>query len=131
MLLKSNGLGQSEKAADNLQTLFDQVTSTNKPGFVRILTDEKNWSESKKWGETLKSKYKQLVLIGIGGSSMGARALANYRYSDEILFLSDIKAELDAAKQAGLHTCWLVRDAIPDPHAQHQQVTQFGDIRFS
>ena len=55
MVLKSNGLGQSDKASDNLQNLFDQVTSTNKPGFVRILTDEKNWSESKKWGETLKS----------------------------------------------------------------------------
>ncbi len=92
MLLKSNGLGSSEKAADNLQTLFDQVTSTNKPGFVRILTDEKNWSESKKWGDALKAKYKQLVLIGIGGSSMGARALANYRYSDEILFLDNIDA---------------------------------------
>jgi enolase-phosphatase E1 len=27
----------------------------------------------------------------------------------DILFLSDIKAELDAAKAAGLQTCWLVR----------------------
>ncbi len=50
---------------------------------------------------------------------------------NEILFLSDIKAELDAAKQAGLHTCWLVRDASPDPQAQHTQVSQFGDIRLS
>ncbi len=29
----------------------------------------------------------------------------------EILFLSDIKGELDAAKAAGLQTCWLVRPA--------------------
>ena len=101
MLLKSNGLGlgamdsqisSNSQLTEELQTIFTQVTSTNKPGFVRILTDEKNWSESKKWGETLKSKYKQLVLIGIGGSSMGARALANYRYSDEILFLDNIDA---------------------------------------
>lgn len=47
---------------------------------------------------------------------------------DTILFLSDIQAELDAAQQAGLDTCWLVRDATPDAHAKHRQVTQFGDI---
>jgi len=28
----------------------------------------------------------------------------------EILFLSDIREELDAAQAAGLHTCWLVRN---------------------
>ena len=50
--------------------------------------------------------------------------------SDEILFLSDIKAELDAAKQAGMQTCWLVRDAIPDPQAPHMQVNQFGAIQI-
>jgi enolase-phosphatase E1 len=27
----------------------------------------------------------------------------------EILFLSDVREELDAAKEAGLHTCWLLR----------------------
>jgi methionine salvage enolase-phosphatase E1 len=31
-----------------------------------------------------------------------------------MLFLSDIREELDAAHTAGLHTCWLVRDgALP------------------
>jgi enolase-phosphatase E1 len=50
---------------------------------------------------------------------------------EEILFLSDIQTELDAAKQAGLHTCWLVRDATPDPHAAHRQVKQFDEIRLN
>lgn len=33
------------------------------------------------------------------------------RPASDILFLSDIAAELDAARAAGLHTCWLVRPA--------------------
>lgn len=46
----------------------------------------------------------------------------------DILFLSDIKEELDAAKMAGLATCWLVRDVIPDRAAAHPQVGSFAEI---
>ena len=46
----------------------------------------------------------------------------------EILFLSDIREELDAAEQAGLQTCWLVREQIPAPAAAHRQVSDFSAI---
>ncbi|MBU0499118.1 MAG: acireductone synthase [Gammaproteobacteria bacterium] len=49
----------------------------------------------------------------------------------DILFLSDIKEELDAAQEAGMRTAWLVRGAIPDPDAVHRQVTGFGQIEVS
>ena len=45
-----------------------------------------------------------------------------------ILFLSDIKEELDAARCAGFKTCWLVRDALPDHQAGHPQVCHFDAI---
>ena len=45
--------------------------------------------------------------------------------ADQILFLSDIKEELDAAKAAGFQTLWLTRDSTPDPQAEHQQVSSF------
>lgn len=48
----------------------------------------------------------------------------------DILFLSDIKEELDAARAAGMQTCWLVRDGRPDADAAHQQVTDFSDIHI-
>jgi len=48
--------------------------------------------------------------------------------ADEILFLSDIKDELDAAAQAGLHTIWLVRDNILDDTTKHPQVNDFSAI---
>lgn len=46
----------------------------------------------------------------------------------EILFLSDIRAELDAAAAAGCRTVWLVRDDSPDPQADHYQVRDFREI---
>ena len=47
---------------------------------------------------------------------------------DQVLFLSDIKEELDAAKAAGFQTLWLVRDSKPDPQAEHQQASSFDNI---
>ena len=47
----------------------------------------------------------------------------------EILFLSDISEELDAAREAGMNTCWLVREAASlDPDAVHPQVKDFDSI---
>lgn len=48
--------------------------------------------------------------------------------SAEILFLSDIKEELDAARSAGWQTCWLVREQTVNPLAEHRQVTDFDAI---
>jgi enolase-phosphatase E1 len=49
---------------------------------------------------------------------------------DEILFLSDVREELDAARAAGLHTAWLVRDAMPSgPAAAHRRVRSFDALR--
>ena len=48
--------------------------------------------------------------------------------SSHILFLSDIKEELDAARAAGMQTVWLVRDGTPDPGAAHPQVSDFEAI---
>jgi len=44
---------------------------------------------------------------------------------EQVLFLSDIQAELDAAQQAQMLTGWLVRDGDLDASAAHPQ---FGDF---
>jgi enolase-phosphatase E1 len=46
----------------------------------------------------------------------------------ELLFLSDVRAELDAAAAAGCRTVWLVREGSPDPRAAHPQVRDFRAI---
>jgi enolase-phosphatase E1 len=46
----------------------------------------------------------------------------------DILFLSDIREELDAARAAGMQVAWLVRDGVPDPNATHRQAANFDRI---
>lgn len=45
----------------------------------------------------------------------------------QLLFLSDIHQELDAAEQAGWHTLQLIRDAADDD-SHHRQVADFSQI---
>jgi enolase-phosphatase E1 len=47
----------------------------------------------------------------------------------ETLFLSDIRAELDAAQSAGMHTTMLLREGSPDPACPHRQVSDFTAIQ--
>lgn len=48
----------------------------------------------------------------------------------EILFLSDIAEELDAARAAGMNTAWLVRDGQPDSGSCHPQYRDFDSLSF-
>jgi len=46
----------------------------------------------------------------------------------EILFLSDIREELDAAQCVGMQTCWLVRDGTPPADPHHHVAADFDAI---
>lgn len=48
-----------------------------------------------------------------------------------VLFLSDVRQELDAARDAGMQTTWLVRDRLPSGPVAHRRVRSFDDIRFT
>jgi enolase-phosphatase E1 len=50
--------------------------------------------------------------------------------AENIVFLSDIKEELDAAKATGMQTIWLVREGEIDPGAAHKQVRNFDQIEI-
>lgn len=45
-----------------------------------------------------------------------------------ILFLSDVEAELDAARAAGMQTCQLVREGPLDAEPAHRQARDFAQI---
>ena len=45
-----------------------------------------------------------------------------------VLFLSDVGAELDAAREAGMKTIQVVRDSMTTPAPAHAQVTSFDQI---
>jgi len=69
-------------------------------------------------------------------SSYGVIAKAIGIDPAELLFLSDIVEELDAARAAGFHTCWLVRPedttatSSQMQHSVHSVVTSFEQINF-
>ena len=46
----------------------------------------------------------------------------------DVLFLSDIKEELDAAKEAGMQTVWLIREDDIPADAEHKAVKSFSGI---
>ena len=48
--------------------------------------------------------------------------------ASEILFLSDIREELDAAQAAGLQTCWLVRDGTLPVNPSHPLARNFSEV---
>lgn len=66
----------------------------------------------------------------------GKREAASYRNilkqislpGEEVLFLSDIAEELDAAQAAGMKTCQLLRDERTKPAAGHAQVGKLTDV---
>lgn len=51
--------------------------------------------------------------------------------ADTLMFLSDSKEELDAAKAAGLNTIRITRDAASESQAEHRQVCSFDEISIS
>jgi enolase-phosphatase E1 len=60
--------------------------------------------------------------------------LEDYRLpAPEVLFLSDVPAELDAAKQAGLATGWCVRNenVMADVRCDHSIIRTFAEVRIS
>ncbi len=50
------------------------------------------------------------------------------RPAGEILFLSDIREELDAARAAGMHTGWLIREGALPANPAHPVARNFNDL---
>lgn len=77
------------------------------------------------------------LFSGYFDTTIGAkRETAAYRHivqhigipAGEILFLSDIREELDAAQTVGLRTCWLVRDGALPVDSSHPVARDFSEI---
>jgi glucose-6-phosphate isomerase len=65
-----------------------------KPGFVRIIEDDTNWAAPHALAERFGRKFEQIVIVGMGGSSLGAQALRRalrYQYKTENwIFLDNV-----------------------------------------
>jgi enolase-phosphatase E1 len=50
---------------------------------------------------------------------------------ENILFLSDVQAELDAARSAGMQTIQLLREGVTPNSSRHPIITSFEEIKIS
>jgi enolase-phosphatase E1 len=68
----------------------------------------------------------------------GKREAASYRAiaasialpAGSIVFLSDVKEELDAGRTAGMQTRWLIREGNLDASPAHRQARSFDELAF-
>lgn len=84
----------------------------------------------------------RLMFAGYFDTSIGAKQeVQSYRNlaeqialpAKDILFLSDVEAELDAAAEAGINTTWVVRPqegTVAPKKSKHPIVSSFADIKL-
>src|SRR5688572_19093490 len=61
------------------------------PGFIRVLEDDSLISATKSRALELQKNYDQLVVLGVGGSSLGAKTIVDaFDCSDKVLFFENL-----------------------------------------
>lgn len=58
-------------------------------GFAQLPLRDELWEQSMKWGRHLAAEAETLILIGIGGSSLGPQFLADVAFSKKQVFVAD------------------------------------------
>ncbi|MCB0422295.1 MAG: hypothetical protein KDD61_14955, partial [Bdellovibrionales bacterium] len=97
----------------DLQSTLHKMISEKEWGFSRVPHQEETWAIAAKVGQRLRSEFDHLVVIGMGGSSLGAKAIVEalrpqapitfWNSSDPETIQRSIKARKDLRK-----THWLV-----------------------
>lgn len=63
----------TEHSPSEIAECLEQVLSNQKIGFLQIPARDQIWAESKALGQTINQNFDHLIVVGIGGSSMGPR----------------------------------------------------------
>lgn len=73
------------------QKPLEAVLSDKSPSTFHKVTDEDRFfTQSEELSQFLKNNYTHFVVIGVGGSSMGARAIAEMAVTDNLYFLDNV-----------------------------------------
>src|SRR5690606_25695734 len=57
------------------ESCWETLLSTNESGFIQLTDDSAMWNECSKYANALSRRYKQLGVVGVGGSSLGPKAI--------------------------------------------------------
>lgn len=99
-------------AISDIEKYFDELIQRRDIGFTSLPSDMESLSQSKQMAAEILQNFDHLVLIGIGGSSMGPRALAEIAGTTRISFLDNVDATETAKVIDNLNdlskTAWLM-----------------------
>jgi glucose-6-phosphate isomerase len=75
---------------DKLTLCLNQLLAREEIGFFRSAERVSAWQESQKLAEEKKKSFSNLMVIGVGGSSLGARALDELKKTDKVFFIDNV-----------------------------------------
>ena len=64
------------------EKVIDSVIDLDKYPYFRLANDDDVWKTSVQYTSSLREKFDKLIVVGIGGSSLGAKTLCHYFRSD-------------------------------------------------
>lgn len=75
----------------SFQNSLNTVLSDRSPSAFYKAVDEDNYfKQSEQLSQFIKDNYSQFVIIGVGGSSMGSRAIAEMAVTEKLIFLDNV-----------------------------------------
>jgi glucose-6-phosphate isomerase len=93
------------------QTALKKFMARQDIGFVALPDRGNLWEQSAKIGKELRKNFQTMVIVGIGGSSLGARVIAQVANAQNVFFVDNVDAvEFEnLLKRVGdfKTTCWL------------------------
>lgn len=75
-----------------IESAYDMFLDRPEIGFPQIPVREDLWTDTEELGQLLKKKYKKMVVVGIGGSSLGTRVLIESFGIKNIFFVDNVDA---------------------------------------
>lgn len=107
-MLKIN-LGFTEDNSSLISTCQSDLESFFKRkeiGFPDLPQRKSLWAESQSLGEKIAQKFKNLVLVGIGGSSLGVRVISEVFQKNNVFYLDNVDSDAfeNLMKQCDLQT---------------------------
>lgn len=89
ILTSAQALSDSDIAL--FEKSLDTVLSDRSPSTFHKITDEDHFfTQSEELSQFLKKNYTHFVIVGVGGSSMGSRAIAEMYVKDNLYFLDNV-----------------------------------------
>lgn len=94
--IQSSTIDISKIDLNKIERQFDSLLNDPSVGYTQLPYRDHLWKTTEQLGQNLRDNYNQLVIVGMGGSSMGPRCLTEIFRVNNILFLDNVdSAEFD------------------------------------